>query len=168
MLTTMEFNPVAFDWNFVFTIINLLIFYVLIKKFLWQKIMDTMDKRKEIIDKNLKDAEDSKNEANQLKQQYESKIQNVDDESKRLIDEAKNDAKTEYNKIIEQAKSDAQKMQDDARESIAHQCENAKRAAREDIANLAVQMAQKVVGESVNAQTDSKIYDRFLDEGSDE
>ena len=58
--------------------------------------------------------------------------------------------------------------QDDARESIAHQCENAKRAAREDIANLAVQMAQKVVGESVNAQTDSKIYDRFLDEGSDE
>ncbi len=39
-----------FNWNFLFMLINLVIFYLLMRKFLFKPIMKVMDKRKEIIE----------------------------------------------------------------------------------------------------------------------
>lgn len=163
----MEFNPVHFDWNFVFTIINLLIFYLLIRKFLWGKIMNTMDKRKEIIEKDLNDAKEAKEQAEQFKQQCENEINNASQEANKIINEAKDYAKVEYNKTIEQAKDDAKKLRDEAQKAALTECEKTVSRAKEDVANLAVEMAQKIVYSSVSDKTDSDLYDEFLNEGSD-
>ncbi len=156
-----------FGWDFLWTIINLIIFYLLMKRFLFKPIKNTMDKRKELIEKQFKDADDVNAQAAELKMQYEKQLENADSEKQRIINEAKDSAKVEYNKIVDRAKVDADKIKNDARKAAQKELENTRRSVNEDIAALAMQAAEKVVGKSVSAQTDSEIFDEFIKESSD-
>lgn len=155
-----------FDWNILFTLINLVIFYLLMKRFLFKPILKVMNERKEMINNQMHEAQTAKEEASELKKQYEEKLQNVDEESARIINEAKEAAKTEYGKIIDRAEDDVHKMKEAARQQISEESEQARRSAREDIVNLAMDAAEKVVGANVSSETDSSIFDEFLNESS--
>ena len=156
-----------FDWNILFTIINLVIFYLLMKLFFFKPIMKTIDKRKEIIDKQFSDAQSVNTEALELKKEYEDKIQNAQEESSRIISDAKENARTEYSKIIDKAEADAEKLKQTAKKASDAERETVLRSAKEDIANLAMETAEKIIGENISNKTNSEIFDEFLNESSD-
>ncbi len=157
-----------FDWNILFTLINLVIFYLLMKRFLFKPILKVMNKRKEMINKQFQDADSAKGEALELKKQYEDKLQGADEESQRILAEARENAKTEYSKIIGRAQQDIVKMKADAQKQIEAESEKAMLSAREDIASLAIEAAEKVVAANVNEDKNSAIFDEFLKESSEE
>ena len=156
-----------FDLNFLVMLLNLVVFFVLMKVFLFKPIMKVMEKRKEMINNQFKEADEAQAQAEELKKKYEEKLENIGDESQRIIDEAKENAKTEYSKIIERAESDADKLLDEAKKQAVAERENEMRTARENIAELAMEAAAKVVGANVTDKTNSDIFDEFLNEGSD-
>lgn len=156
-----------FDWNMLWTVINLIIFFVLMKVFLFKPIKKTMEKRQELIQKQFKDAADTKAAADEKMADYEKRIANADDEAKKIVDDAKVSAKAEYGKIIDRATVDAARMKKDAQKQIAAEIESARRSAKEDIASLAMEAAEKVVGANVDASTNSEIFDQFLNESSE-
>jgi F-type H+-transporting ATPase subunit b len=155
-----------FDWNLLFTVINLLVFFVLMKIFLFKPIKKTMEKRKELIEKQFKDAEDANIAAEAKMADYESRIANVETEAEQIINDAKDSAKVEYGKIIDRAENDAKKLKSDAKKQIEAESESARKAAKEEIASLAMQAAEKVVGANVSDKTNSDIFDEFLNESS--
>lgn len=157
-----------FDWNMLWILINLIIFFVLMKVFLFKPIKRTLDKRKELLDNQFKEADDIKQEAENLKIQYEQQLSGVEDEKAQIISKAREDARTEYDKTIDRAQIDAQKLKEEAAKTARLQSESTKRAVKEEIAQVAIQAAEKVVGREVSAQTDSDIFDEFLNESSDE
>lgn len=157
-----------FDFNLLWTIFNLIIFYLLMRLFLIKPIRKTLQARKELIDNQFKEAEDTVNAANEKMADYEDKIKNVDTEAKEIISDARDKAKVEYNKILDKANDDAVKMKQEAQKQIKQDTENASRDVKEELAKLAMETAQKVVGESVNAQTDADIYNKFLNESSED
>lgn len=157
-----------FDFNLLWTIFNLIIFYLLMRLFLIKPIRKTLQARKELIDNQFKEAEDTVNAANEKMADYEDKIKNVDTEAKEIISDARDKAKVEYNKILDKANDDAAKMKQDAQKQIKQDTENARRDVKEELAKLAMETAQKVVGESVSAQTDADIYNKFLNESSED
>ncbi|MCD7797055.1 MAG: F0F1 ATP synthase subunit B [Clostridiales bacterium] len=157
---------IKFDFNLLWTIINLIIFYVLMRVFLFKPIKKTIDKRNELIQNQFRQAEDANTAAEEKMADYESKIANAESEAQQIIDDAKMNAKTEYNKIIEHAQNDADELKEQNRKQLAVETENARRAAKEEIASLAMQAAEKVVGASVSDQTNSDIFDEFLNESS--
>lgn len=157
-----------FNWNFLFTLINLIIFFLLMRKFLFKPIMNVLDKRKEMIDNQFSDAEKAKSSANELKTEYEEKIENINAESDKIIGKAKEAARAEYDKIMDRAEIDAENLKAAAKRQADAAVENEMRAARENIAGIAIDAAVKVLGANVCAETDSSIFDEFLNEGSEE
>ena len=157
-----------FDFNLLWTIVNLIIFYVLMRFFLIKPIKKTLQARKELIDNQFKEAEDTVNAANEKMADYEDKIKNVNTEAKGIISDARDKAKVEYNKILDKANNDATRLKQDAQKQIELDTENARRDVKEELAKLAMEAAQKVVGESVSAKTDAEIYDKFLNESSED
>lgn len=155
-----------FDINFLLTIFNLILFFVLMKVFLFKPIKKVMDKRKELIDSQFKQAADTNAEAEQKLADYEARIADVEAEGKQIIADARDSAKVEYNKIIDRANDDAEAIKEQTRRQMALEQENARRASKEELASLAMQAAEKVVGMNVSAKTDSDIFDEFLNEGS--
>jgi F-type H+-transporting ATPase subunit b len=97
---------------------------------------------------------------------YESRIANVEVEAEQIINDAKDSAKVEYGKIIDRAEIDARQLKDNAKKQIQAETENARKAAKEEIASLAMQAAEKVVGANVSDKTNSDIFDEFLNESS--
>ena len=157
-----------FDWNFLFTIINLVIFYILMRKFIFGKIISVMDKRKELIQKQFDEADEAKAQAEQIKEEYQSHLDNAESERQELINCAKAEAKIEYDKIIDKAQLDAERVKADAKKSAELETEKARLAVNEEIAQIAMETAAKIVGDKASPQTDSELYNKFLDESSDD
>lgn len=151
-----------FDWNILWTIINLVFFFLLMKMFLFKPIKKVLDKRQELLDEQFKNAENTNAAADQKMADYEGRIANVEAEAEQIISDAKDSAKVEYGKIMDRAEDDAKKLKEDAQKQIAIDTENARKAAKEEIASLAMQAAEKVVGASVDSKTNSDILDEFL------
>ncbi len=156
-----------FDWNILFTLINLVIFYLLMKKFLFGRILKVMDKRKEMIDNDFKEAGEATEKADSLKKEYEEKIENAQSDADAIIAKAQENAKDNYNRIIKKAEDDAAEIKATAEKQAQIDSENQVRQAREQIASLAMETAQKIIGESVSVKSDSDIYDEFLNGDSD-
>ncbi|MDE6470679.1 MAG: ATP synthase F0 subunit B, partial [Eubacterium sp.] len=135
---------------------------------LFKTIKKTLYKRKELIEQQFKAAEDSQAQADELKAQYQSELDGVEDERKQILVDAREDAKAQYNKIVERAQNDADKIKADARKAADYETEKARLAVKEEIAALAMETAQKVIAQKVSSDTDSSLYDKFLDESSDE
>lgn len=156
-----------FDWNMLWTLINLIVFFLLMKFFLFNPIKKVLNKRKELIDKQFKDAEEAQRQAEDIKTQYQNQLDGVEEEKKQILATARTTAKNEYNKIIDKAHDDADKIKSDAKKASDFENEKMRRAVKEEIAALAMETAEKVVGKSASAQLDSKLYDEFLEESSD-
>ena len=154
------------DWNILFTCINVIIFYILLRKFVWKKILSAMEARKELINKELKEAEDAVNDANELKSEYESKLAGAQSESKKIIEEAEQTAKSKADSIFEEAKQESDKMIKEARVSIEKERQDALRSAKDDIAALAIDVAAKIVDKEADSFDNSAVYDDFLSENA--
>ena len=94
-------------WNIVFTVINLLVLYLAMKKFLIGPITGIMEKRKELIESQLAHAAETEQAALQLKSDYEKDLGNAKEESVRIVDKARSDAKAEYDRIVKDADAKA-------------------------------------------------------------
>ena len=67
--------------NLVFTIINLIVLYLLMKKFLFGPILNVMEQRKNMIDQQFASAKDTEEQAYELKGKYEDALKSAKDES---------------------------------------------------------------------------------------
>lgn len=152
----------SLDWNLLFTVINLVIFYILMKKFVWNKVLGAMDKRQSMIDQQFKDADEDRRAAGALKTEYEGRLAGADEESARLIADAKVTAKAKADKIVDQAKLTSDKMVRDAHQTIEHERNEALQSVKHDIAALAMDAAAKVVSKEASELDNSAIYDDFL------
>ena len=88
-------------------------------------------------------------------------------EPKQIVIDAKNKAKSEYDKIIQKANDDVSKMKETAKKQIAAENEHALHNSKEEIARLAMEVAQKVIEDKAGEELDSEIYNKFLNESSE-
>ena len=95
------------DWDIVWTIVNLLILFLLLKHFLFKPITQMMESRTAEIENNLKDAEEQKQKAQQLNTQYEEQLQGAQAQAAQIISDAKAQGQKEYSSILKTAQADA-------------------------------------------------------------
>lgn len=98
------------DINLVFTVINLLITYFILRKFLFKPIHKVVEQRKEEIDRQYAGAKETEEKALALKAQYEESLSSVEAEKAKAVNEARTKAGEEYDRIVSDAKTEADKM----------------------------------------------------------
>lgn len=152
------------DINMVFNIINILILYLLMKKFLFGPINKIMEKRKKSIEDSLATAEDKNNEALKLKKQYEDHLANAEEQAAIIINEAKEKALVEHNKQIQQTKEEIAKMIEEANKSIELERKKATIEIQADITQIALAAASKVIKKNVDDSINTHLINDFLHE----
>lgn len=155
------------DFNLVLEIINLIIFFLLMRHFLFKPVTSIIEKRKNMIQDQIAQANESQEKANAMKAEYEAVLAGAKDQSEELIEKAKLDAKAEYDKIISEANHQAGKIVADAKIMIANEREQAVREMESQIAGLALTAAEKILNEKSGADTDQMLYDQFLEKAGD-
>ena len=152
------------DINLVFTIINLIVLFVLMRIFLFKPVNNIIAKREEAIRKQFDDADAVRKEAENLKTEYEASLAGAKDESARLITEAKEKARGEYDRIVKSADEEVNKKIQKAQETIEEEKQKTMRNMQSEIQGLVVAAAAKVVGSQVQTGDSSRLYDDFIAE----
>ena len=155
--------------NLVWTIVNILVLFLLLKHFLFKPITEMMESRTAEIENNLKDAEDQKQKASELTAQYEEKLQGAHAEAAQIVSEARQRGQREYDAILKTAGQDAQKEQERARADMEREREEMLRGVQENVTELVLLTASKLSQKELDEESDRKLVDSFLSEaGGDE
>lgn len=155
------------DWNIVWTIVNILVLFLLLKHFLFKPITEMMESRTAEIENNLKDAEDQKQKASELTAQYEEKLRGAHAEAAQIVSEARQRGQREYDAILKTAGQDAQKEQERARADMEREREEMLRGVQENVTELVLLTASKLSQKELDEESDRKLVDSFLSEAGD-
>ena len=149
----------------VWTIINLIVLFLLLRHFLINPVSNIMEQRIKLIADGLQNAQDTQDEANRLKAEYEEALSGAKKESAEIVDKARIDARAEYDRIVGEAGAKAGNIIENAKENVRIEREQTMKELQSQIAGLAIASAEKIVGDK-----EQNIYDQFLGEvgGTDE
>lgn len=149
----------------VWTIINLIVLFLLLRHFLINPVSNIMEQRRKLIADGLQNAQDTQDEANRLKAEYEEALSGAKKESAEIVDKARIGARAEYDRIVGEAGAKAGNIIENAKENVRIEREQTMKELQSQIAGLAIASAEKIVGDK-----EQNIYDQFLGEvgGTDE
>ncbi len=150
-------------WTVIFAWVNLLILFLLLKKFLFKPVNKALSDRAEEIEDLYKAAEDAGSEARRFKSEYEKKLSDAKSEADRIIKTAVEKANMRSGAITAQANESAKKLMEKSMKQIEQDKKNAVNEARGDIVSLAVDAAEKIIGKQFSADDDEKLISDIID-----
>ncbi len=156
----------SFDWvNFICTVINLLILYFLMKKFLFGRVDQILKKREEEIQKDFDKADETAKEADRMKEEYEQKLSEIETEKEKSLREADQKANEEYTRIVEDAGKKADEIVRKAKQQAEQETQTIMKEQEKQIEQLVLTAAGKIAASQTEADN-LRLYDRFLAETS--
>ncbi len=169
-------------WNILINVINIIILFVAFRIFLFKPVNNIIKKREEAAGSIMDEARNTKEEAEELKSDYEDKLEELESNRQDMMDEAQKNADDEYKRVLGNAEKEAHRVKQEAEEAARKEGEliiaKAKeekadilREAEKNIADMVVHAAIKVAGNQfddsdVNAY-DSALYDEFIKKAGD-
>jgi len=126
-----------------------------------------MAEREEMIKSSIANANQTKDDAMKLKQQYEDTLAGVQDECDTMRDKSRQAAQNEYNRILADAGEKSNRMIRDAEKTIEIQREKALSDMESQVAELAMSAAAKILGEDSNDAKNQSLYDEFIEKAGE-
>lgn len=148
------------DSNILWTIINLLVLFALMKHFLFKPVHNILDQRKQEIESDFAHANEQKQEAQKIKDKADAQLSNINAICDEHLAKAKEKASLEYEKIIADANKKSDEMIEQARIKSIEASNEEKAKAKTEIADMINKAADKIA----NTKSDEKLYDDFLKE----
>lgn len=158
---------ISINLNLVWTIINLIVLYLLLKHFLISPVTNIMEQRRKMIEDGFKNAQTAQDDANRLKQEYESALSGARQESVQIVEDARKSARAEYDRIVSEADEKAGSMIEAAKESVRTEREQTMKELKSQIAGLAAASAARIIGGHADEKGNSALYDQFLREAGE-
>lgn len=163
----MEGTLIDFSMNMVYQIliqaVTVLFFFIIIKKFFYDKVTDILDKREENINQEFSRADEAKEDAIALKEEYEERLNNFKEETITLKREAEEEAKKESDLIIKQAQSQAVEIKNKANDDIAKAKENAMKDIKQDIIDISMDITNKVIEEALDDEKQANLINKAIE-----
>ena len=137
----------------------------LLGKVLLPRIQKTLEERTDQIEGGLQRAEEAQAEAKQVLDQYRAQLAEARQEAARLREQAREEGAQIIAEMREQANAEARRLVEAAHTQIEADRQAALQALRTEVGSLAVELASRVVGESLADQArQGRMIDRFLAE----
>ncbi|HET6882045.1 MAG TPA: F0F1 ATP synthase subunit B [Pirellulales bacterium] len=146
----------------IFTFIVFLLLVGVLWKFAWGPISHGLEKREHHIAEQIAAAERANAEAKQMLAEYERKLASAQDEVRAIIEEARRDAAATQQEILAQARADAAAEMDRAKREVQTAKDQALRELAETSANLAVELAGKIIRTQLDASQHAQLVTEAL------
>lgn len=154
-------------FTLVVTILNLFLQLYLIKKYLLSKVLAVLDQRREAADRQIREAEEAKQAAEDIRVSYETHMSQVKQETGQILQSAQKTAAERSEQIIRQAQDQASQIKEKASVDIEQAKKKALNDAKNEISDMAMAIAGKVVGRSLDVQDQIRLVDEFIEKLGD-
>ena len=154
------------NWNLLFSAITVLVLYLILKHFFFEKVQNFMEARKAAVQESLDRAEATNEEAQALLADYQATLSNAEEEKRAIIKEAKAEADRRSDVIVGEAKQQAQKIVAEAHEKMQAEEEKAVVQLKKEVASLAVLTAERIMQKELDESSQQELVDQVLEEAA--
>lgn len=151
-------------WTALFTLLNFLAVLYVGKRFLWGPVLKMIHDRQQEIDDMYANAGAAEANAQQLEAEYKQKLSVAAATGERIVKDAVARAQSREEEILRQANADAAAIMDKAAADIAMEKKKALNDAKDEISDMAMAIAEKVVGRELRVADQEKLVEDFINE----
>ena len=146
----------------ILQMINFFLVLILLKVFLWKKLLKVLDDRKARIASDFQKIEDAKQDVARIKADYEGKVASIETEARHRIQEAVEEGKKASEEIHSQAHRDAQDIIENAKSSMLFELAKARQDMRKELVELTMMATENLIEEKLTGEQDKKLVEDFL------
>lgn len=150
-------------WQIIISLLNLLILYLLAKRFFFRPVERMILKRQTEIDKQYTDAENCKTSAEESKQMWEEKLSALKTDSEEILKNALNDAKQKSEKLIEDASEKAEDIVRKAKKRAENELEKAESEIKQQIVDVSLVLAKEILMREISKKDNSVLINSFIE-----
>ena len=154
--------------NFILIAGSFLLLVFLIKKFAWDNIVGILDQRAQKISDDIDSAEAARKKAEDLAQKREEALAGSRSEATTIVETAKETAEKNKAGILADAAEEVSRLKQKANQEIAQSKEDALKAIKSDVADLSINLASKILGQSLDKEAQSQLIDNYIDKLGDD
>ncbi len=147
----------------VWTVVSFVALLLVLWRLAWKPVLAGLTARQEFIEKQLKDAEGTHEEARQVLLEYQDKLANAEREGKGIIDARRNEGEKEAGRIIDDAKKEA----DSLRVRIEMDIERARKQAQSELLDeaggIVLRLGEEILGRALNDQDHEKLINQAIE-----
>lgn len=143
-------------------IIAFAIVFFFIWRFAGPAINRALEQRQAAISGQIEEAEKAKAEAESLLADYKAQLAEAKAEGNRIVEEARETAEQLRADTVSKAEEEAEQIRAKAREEAEAEKSRALAEARSEVGDISVDLAGRIVGESLDRQAHQELINRYL------
>ena len=148
----------------IWTLLAFIIVLILLKKYAWKPILNSMNEREQGIADSLATAEKIKLEMTQMKSEHEELLVKAREERGQMLRDAKDTKDKIISEAKEQAKIETNKIIADAQSVINQQKMAALTDLKNQVGNLVVEVSEKILRRELSNKQEQENYIKELAE----
>lgn len=150
--------------EFIPALIAFLVIWVILAKFAWPMIIDTLDKRQEKIQGDLDAAEKAHAEAMDEKKEYDERLVEAHREAESIVSAAKKEAEEERSQVLARAQRDAADVVAKSHDVLESERRKAMIELSGSVVDLSVDIAGKIIGNDLSVEQQRALAEKYLAE----
>jgi F-type H+-transporting ATPase subunit b len=151
-------NPGLWLW----TILIFLGLAFVLWRFGWRVMISKLDTRDQAIRGAIEEARKQRDEAERVLAEQREVLSRTRRETSEMLNAAQNQAERERQRIVNEARGEYDKLVARGREQIAQETRAAIEEVRRTTASLALDVASKVIGRTLDAPAQKELADKFV------
>lgn len=149
------------------TIVNFIIFFLILKHFFYEKVKDIIAKRQDDVSAEIVGATEKNAAAAKLKQEYEGLLADIRTKEREIIREANVEAQAQRHEIVEQARGEAKLIIEKAMAELELEKRKAMNEVKSNIVDLSLFAAEKIINKAMNPKQHEAMILDFIDKVGD-
>ena len=145
-------------------ILNFLVLLAILAKFAYKPLLKAMDDRRNRIINDLDSAEQTRLDAEALKEQYAEQLAGARQEATEIVNKANQIAQNLHDELVEQARVEQEALLANAKERIEQEKQQALLDIRSEVIKLSTLIAGKIVNQKLNSANDQKLVTDIADD----
>jgi F-type H+-transporting ATPase subunit b len=142
--------------------LTFLLLMIVLKRFAWGPITEALDSRETTIQESLDQARLALEEAKAIQADNTTARREAEASAQTLMRSAREDAEKLRGDEVTKTREQIQGMQEQARQEIEREKDSALEALRHQVADLAIDAAERILHENLDADKQKKIVNDFL------
>lgn len=136
--------------------------------FVWKWVLPRLggllEERRQKIQGSLEEAEKARRDADQILAQYQQQLRDAGTEAGRIMEEARKTAEQMRKDLLAKAEDESRQIVARAQEEVRGERDRAVQALRRQLAEASVELAGRVVGETLDRERHVRLVEQYIDD----
>ncbi len=155
-------------WDILIALINLILLFLIIKKFLFKPVQKILKQRQSEIEEQYIQAQNAVDRADEDRKLWEEKVSTADMQADAIVQNAAESARQRSEGIVADAKNRADGIIRMAQEEAELERRKAAEDIKREIVEVSGVLTEKIIGREINTEDHEDIINSFIDKIGDD